>query len=230
MDKFQLATNPTMNQEAGRKRRRHETKIDESINEHESSSSSKNANDSKKKKVVQPLKGLILAVSTLDVKDKKHSTVDSSYQTVRELCIELGAKVTAQVHKKVFAVICNQSAVTQLTQRVRKAIKKKHALLIDVEWIRKCKEKGTKIDHAEYLLIELAESIMEKRCASQERNESKGFDKCGEGLDDDDIILDSDAGWSEPIALDCCCVCHETDRGNCKWCVDCSVTTSKSSA
>ena len=48
----------------------------------------------KKKKTSQPLKGLILAVSTLDVKGQKHATSDSSYQAVSALCKELGANVS----------------------------------------------------------------------------------------------------------------------------------------
>jgi len=32
-----------------------------------------------------------------------------------------------------------------------------------------------------------------------------------------------DAGWSEPVSLDCCCVCHDTAR-DCDWCLDCNVT------
>lgn len=41
----------------------------------------------------KPLNGLILAVSTLDQKGEKHSSIDSSYQAVSALCVELGAKV-----------------------------------------------------------------------------------------------------------------------------------------
>lgn len=48
---------------------------------------------SAKKKRQQPLNGLTLAISTLDVKDTKHSSVDSSYQAVAALCKELGAQV-----------------------------------------------------------------------------------------------------------------------------------------
>jgi hypothetical protein len=47
----------------------------------------------KRKKESKPLNGLILAVSTLDVKNEKHSSADSSYQAVAALCTELGAKV-----------------------------------------------------------------------------------------------------------------------------------------
>lgn len=46
-----------------------------------------------KKKKSLPLKGLVLAISTLDVKDKKHSSNDLSYQAVSSLCKELGAEV-----------------------------------------------------------------------------------------------------------------------------------------
>ena len=64
-----------------RKRKRNEKKqVDKSSN-------------SKTNKSSQPLKGLILAISTLDVKDKQHSSNDLSYQAVSELCKDLGAQV-----------------------------------------------------------------------------------------------------------------------------------------
>lgn len=134
------------------------------------------------------------------------------------------------MHKKVFAVICNQSAVTQLTQRVRKAVKKKHALLIDVEWVRQCKIQCSRVDYEEYLLTELAETNIENRnnkIKSKEKSKFDGHQKSGDNGDVEEKLILPDAGWTEPIALDCCCVCHETDRDDCKWCVDCSVTLAR---
>lgn len=187
---------------------------------------------SKKKKNSQPLKGLILAVSTLDVKGQKHAVSDSSYQAVSSMCQELGAKVTGQVHKKVFAVICNQSAVNNLTQRVRKAIKKKHSFLIDVEWIRKCKSEQRKVDYEKYNLTDRAETAMEKRDAKSVKSsltDATTTSICEIIYDEkeDELISKSDIGWSKAVSLDCCCVCHETNRDDCKWCIDCNVTLAR---
>lgn len=131
--------------------------------------------------------------------------------------------MTAQVHKKVFGVICNESAVSQLTQRVRKAIKKKHCLLIDVKWIKQCQEQNCRIDHKNYLLTELAEKTIENKSKSAEVKPRSEI-ICHECNDDDVLLLQTDIGWSEPVSLDCCCVCHETNRDDCKWCEDCNVT------
>ena len=185
---------------------------------------------SKQKKAKLPLNGLTFAVSTLDVKGKKHSSSDSSYQAVAALCTELGGKVTPQVHKKVFAVICNRSAVAQLTQRVRKAVKKKHSLLIDVEWLRQCKAKGCRIDHEEYLLTELAETTINNRSNISDLKHISSQEINVEYIDENDLDVNTAIGWSEPISLDCCCVCHETDRDDCKWCLECNVTIAKKSS
>jgi hypothetical protein len=54
---------------------------------------SSNGSSGSSSKESKPLNGLILAVSTLDQKDEKHSSLESSYQAVSALCVELGAKV-----------------------------------------------------------------------------------------------------------------------------------------
>ena len=124
--------------------------------------------------------------------------------------------MTGQVHKKVFAVICNRSAVTQLTQRVRKAIKKGFVHLIDVEWIKQCKLEGQCVKHEEFLLTEDAKNFIEKRAKIMKAIEANN--------EPDSSQVDEDVGWTEPTSLDCCCVCHEDGRDDCEWCVDCNVT------
>lgn len=180
-----------------------------------------------KKRKSNPLNGLILAISTLESKakasDSKDGTTTSentSYKDVSSLCESLGASTTAQVHNRVFAVICNKSTVSQSTQRVRKALKK-HILIIDVEWVFRCKREGVRVDHQEYSLTTLAKEVVEKRQqvameASQEENNFKCVDVQDES--DEEALMKTDVGWSEPVCLDCCCVCHDDDRDDCKWC------------
>eukprot|EP00559_Dactyliosolen_fragilissimus_P003071 CAMPEP_0184865032 /NCGR_PEP_ID=MMETSP0580-20130426/16720_1 /TAXON_ID=1118495 /ORGANISM="Dactyliosolen fragilissimus" /LENGTH=287 /DNA_ID=CAMNT_0027364039 /DNA_START=12 /DNA_END=876 /DNA_ORIENTATION=+ len=134
-----------------------------------------NNNNDNNNKNNKPLNGLTLAISTLDVVGKKHTNVDSSYRSVTDECVSLGASVTGQVHKRIFAVICNQSALNQLTQRVRKAVKKSH-LLVDVEWIRECKNMGYRVNHDTYILNEKAKSIMKERNHQREKNNHKNDD------------------------------------------------------
>ena len=182
----------------------------------------------RKKQKLKPLNGLIVAVSTLDVKGERHSESDSSYRTVREECIGLGASVTAQVHKRVFAVICNRSAVRNMTQRVRKALKRKTVLLIDFEWIRECKLQASRVSYDKYNLYDMAQKIVEESQVSRNLAKVKSeSDVNVSSLDSDEAILRISSGWTEPVSLSCCCVCHETDRDDCKWCVSCPVTLSK---
>ncbi len=122
------------------------------------------------------------------------------------------------MHKKVFAVICNRSAVNQLTQRVRKAIKKGFTHLIDVEWIKQCKLEAQCVNHEQYLLTEIAKDLIEKRSHIMKAIETHNTTEKEH---------DEDIGWTEPISLDCCCVCHEDGRDDCEWCVDCAVTRAK---
>jgi len=170
----------------------------------------------------KPLNGLILAISTLDVKGKQHSSTNSSYKEVSSACIALGASVTAQVHQRVFALICNESAVCNLTQRVRKAVKKDHAI-IDVQWIHKCDELSSRVCHNKYLLNDMATKAIESKKDANLAATSRLELMEGEEGGDSPLIPDPDAGWSEPVSLDCCCVCHDTGR-DCDWCLDCNVT------
>ena len=100
------------------------------------------------------LSGLTLAVSTLD-KGVQHANNDDSYKSVCTFISEnSGAEVSNQISKKVFAVICNPSAVSQATQKVRKAVKK-GVHIIDVQWVRDCVEEGEKLNFKDYILDEM---------------------------------------------------------------------------
>ncbi len=164
-----------------------------------------------KKKNAKPLNGLILALSTQDPKDKKEGRSDSSYKEVSALCEELGASVTPQVHKRVFAVICNKSAAVQSTQRVRKAMKR-CLPIIDVDWLLKCKEEGTRVDHEQYSLTELAQQA---EAGKKKKNEVASNET---HVEYDEELLKSDL-WTEAIDVGCCCVCHDDDRDDCPWCI-----------
>lgn len=128
-------------------------------------------------------------------------------------------------------MICNRSAVDQLTQRVRKAIKKKHSFLIDVEWIRQCKSEQCKVDYEKYNLTNLAEMAIKKRSTNNAKasNTDVTTDSCIviQYNKEDEELLKIDKGWSKAVSLDCCCVCHETNRDDCKWCIDCNVTLAR---
>lgn len=106
--------------------------------------------------------------------------------------------------------MCNATALENRTQRVRKAAKK-GCILVDVEWVRRCGEEGRRVEVEGY----------ERNLAEKEVVTVAVEEDGGEGEE-----IDPDAGWSEPIALGCCCVCHDTGR-DCEWCLDCDVTRAR---
>ena len=74
------------------------------------------------------------------------------------------------------------------------------------------------MDHKDFLLTDLAKEVAAKRKIVEDeraRESSLGVDVQDES---DEEVLKTDVGWSEPVSLDCCCVCHDDDRDDCKWC------------
>jgi len=186
------------------------------------------------RKTRKVLNGLTLAISTLECK-QSHNDNDNdndntntntnkkeemTYKKASSIAEELGAVTTAQVHNRVFAVICNKSAIQQSTQRVRKALKK-CIPLIDIQWLLKCRETRQRVDHKDYLLTNDASAVVAKR-EKIAKDALVARSCCVKEVDvedeSDNEILNSDIGWSEPVSLDCCCVCHDDDRDDCKWC------------
>lgn len=170
----------------------------------------------------QFLKDRIVVVSTLSTGDTstKNSANPSegsmNYKTVRSLCQDAGATVTAQVHKKVFCVIATGEATglhgSQPTQRVRKAWKKSTPV-VDIEWLHRCIE-AKRLLPFDTSIIPPKESVADK-CPEAESIESssKGEPRQPEA----EITVD----------LGCCCSCHDTNHTDCPWCIDCSVNRAK---
>lgn len=84
----QIQQNQQNHRRNSRKRKRHNVKKQQNTTEKGKSKSKRAA-----EKEVKPLKGLVLAISTLDIKDEKHASTDLSYQAVSALCTDLGAEV-----------------------------------------------------------------------------------------------------------------------------------------
>lgn len=189
---------------------------------HDIKQNARQKEDKKKaKRQLRPLNGITIAVSTLDT-GKKHESEENSYKYVIDECKAAGAVVTGQVGKKVFAVVCNRSAVLQCTQRVRKALKR-NVMLLDISWVRDSVIEGRRLEHEEYLLNDLATEIFSKK--EEADKDDKNSDVDGEPNDVefisvDDVGIVPGAGWSEPVSYGCCCVCHENGDIHCKWCTD----------
>lgn len=158
----------------------------------------------KKQKQAQPLRGVILSVSTL--KDGQSDDKGDGYNEVCKLSKDMGAQVTGQVSKRVQLLLCTRSAVDKATQRVRKAYKKKIPV-VDVAWLEACREAGGSVDTSSFRLDELAKDAIAKR----ERSLGDEADPAAE--------VPPDAGWTESVSYGCSCVCHENGAGkDCQWC------------
>jgi hypothetical protein len=197
--------------------------------------------------------GLVFAVSACDKKpatatnaEEPCSSSENSYKAIVADCKAGGAAVTGQVHKRVHALICTKAtfdrqsstgAPLMASQRVRKALK--YSLdIVDVSWVRDSIKKGLRLPYTDnsnspssYLLNELAREAVEnsrkEKCAS---SSDATDDIAGKlVLDTDDSFDDANAttGWSEPVALDCCCVCHENGDEKCPWCLECNINLAK---
>jgi len=185
--------------------------------------------------------GLIVAISTLESKQTNTNNGDctdkdsdddpyQNYKALKNLLQSHGATISPQVHKRVHYLISTEAAVQNLTQRVRQALKR-DVDIIDVAWVKECKGDNKRMDVQDHLCNELAQCLMaekekEKRMKSTKEDKVKG-DKAGRG-ECSDAIEDENSGWSTPVQLDCCCVCHENGDDNCPWCTvagsECNLT------
>ena len=191
-------------------------------------SSDENKSQSNKDRTI--FNGLTLAISTLESKTNTQSDSDEYYtnfKTVSSLLKANGATISPQVHKRVHYLICTEQAVNHLTQRVRQALKR-NVDVVNVKWVKLCIENGGRVDVEEYLLNGLATELMNVKTAeTKEANKPNSFVGALEDGYESDIPGENAMGWSEPIALDCCCVCHENGDENCPWCTDCNINLAK---
>lgn len=163
---------------------------------------------------VQPLRGVVLAVSVSAVNGGSEVTgkgkEEHSFSSVSVLCKSLGAEVMSQVCKRTAALVVTASAVRQATQRVRKAYKKRIPI-VETGWVDLCRANGAKEPMTPFRLEKEVEDAIRKR------GERKLQEK-----EEEDAYAIPGAGWSEPLAVGCCCVCHENGtEKECPWCTDC---------
>jgi hypothetical protein len=169
------------------------------------------------------LNGRVLAISTIGEQESNEGESQAhSYTAVHQLCLKLGATVSPQVHKRVFALVCTPLAVQRCTQRVRKVIQKQKTTvgLIHVQWLYDCQKENACIDWSPYSLNELGkESLVQF--------EARPCGAIPDSIGEEEPSRISQLAEEVSIALDCCCVCHDTDRDDCIWCTDCNVTTKR---
>lgn len=224
-----MMASPEKSCEVKRKRRNNKRKRQDAAAAEPTSKSSRNRDDlsngrNKRKQRDSPLGGMVVAVSTLDVKGQAHSDVDTSYKSVVEACQQAGATVTGQVHGRVTCLLCSRSAVRNGTQRVRKALKK-NISLVDIAWVHQCQSAGKRVDHEPYRLDELGKEMLKARTNKSKPLETMASNDSKAELDHVEDLLEQ--AWSEPVGLGCCCVCHENGDDKCPWCTECSVNMAK---
>ena len=164
----------------------------------------------KRQKLVQPLRGLVVSVSTLKegVGNPSSDEGAAGYNKVCQIGRDLGAHVTSQVSKRVQLLLCTRSAVDKATQRVRKAYKKKIPI-VDIVWLEECRSSGEQVDMQPFRLDKQAEDAITNREAVLASNSDPG------------IEVDPNAGWTESVSFGCSCVCHENGaEKDCRWCLN----------
>jgi len=174
--------------------------------------------------------GLILAISTLESKtinkESSEATSDTynNFKLISNLLKSNGATISPQIHKRVHYLVCTTQALDNLTQRVRQTLKR-NVDIVHVDWVKVCLETGVRVDAQKYLMKSRARELMDEK----EKAESKTI--CVEKTINDgyesDIPDENDAGWTSPVQLDCCCVCHENGDENCPWCTECNINLAK---
>jgi len=162
------------------------------------------------------------AISTLDT-GLAHSDPSDSYNNQKSKLTNFGAVVVDTVSKKVTFLLARKSAVMKSTQKVRKAVKR-GLRIVDIDgWVDLCVETGSVVKNIpeEMDFTALAAEVAERRDAEKKKQDDAVTD-----LDEAEIDPNAE-GWSEPIALDCCCVCHENNPvgtvTDCPWCKDCNI-------
>jgi hypothetical protein len=190
-----------------------------------------NGNKKRKKNGCHFLKGMIVAISTVQNSDTvSNSNSDSnskaasleeqrySYRQVSDSCQSAGAKVSGQAHKKVHCLLCTPAAMAQQSQRVRKAIKN-HVPLVHVHWLDQCLAKNQRLPFDEFLLESNNKGAGKESMGAPSNNDTGNVSV---DRDDNHEAIAAEAGWSDPVDVGCCCVCHETGTtANCEYCKDC---------
>ena len=192
-----------------------------------------------------------------NAKEEDNDDLYQNYKSLKHhLQNNLGATISPQVHKRVHYLISTKCAIQNLTQRVRQAYKR-NVDIVDVAWVKDCIQQKKRVDivnndndnDKKYLCNELVQCLMEekerekkersavviskKSAATTEEKEGKvsNIDH-GNHSDSDDVVPEEDnEGWSTPIQLDCCCVCHENGDLKCPWCTgegnECNLTLTR---
>lgn len=171
----------------------------------------KNANQALLAGQKLPLKDMVLGITTFGA---------SNYETTKEIICKLGGRVSNSIHKRVAFVVGTPAAITQNTQRVRKACKYKIPI-VTTSFLQHAEETGLLPAVDEHRLVALPQKTKEKKKKKSEKTknpttkdiESKSKPEPASSQESD-----------KPMT--CYCICHDPDcpphiEIPCPYCVDC---------
>ena len=149
-----------------------------------------------------------------------------TYQMIKKMIEDMDGSCSSTVHKKVHYVIATTTAVDNVTQRIRKAIKW-NIPIVSVDYIVDIYEKKTTSDNISSYLFS-NEMIQERLRVYQDNL----VDKC---VDQDDNNNNNNKEEEKEkkrkkssstsqevmtcITYDCSCICHDRGEKSCSWCV-----------
>jgi BRCA1 C Terminus (BRCT) domain len=247
------------NLKGGKERRGGKKRSSDSDDSHgaeEISNSAKSCFKKRRQNREHVLKGLVIAISTVQntttdsTRTSSHKTVSLeeqhgsyySYRQVSELCQSAGAKVSGQVHKRVHCLLCSPAAIAQQSQRVRKAIKNL-VPLVHVHWLDQCLERNLRLPFDEFLLESTTSTCagVVDGAVARPKAKTKGFIKETKTSENDtssaSFHIDTnhealaDACWSDLVDVRCCCGCRETHTTvHCEYCTDCQNNNNNTSS
>lgn len=175
--------------------------------------------------------GLTLAISinqnnNMQTTDGDVSIMKSTNQKSLKQTLKLhGATISPQIHKRVHYLICSNNAIQNITRPVRQAYKR-NVDIVNVDWVNKCVTMNTRVNADDYICNDLVGKLIDEKEKEKNLPES-GID---DGYKSDALPDEETTGWSTPIQLDCCCVCHENGDFKCPWCTgeqSCNLTLAR---
>jgi len=118
-----------------------------------------------------------------------------------------------------------------ITQRMKKAFKKSIPIW-DIQWLVEMHKCRTWIDPQAFNVTQFVKELwlqqqqqeQQQQQQTQQQTQQQDQPLGRKEVDvqdesDEEYLSTVDKGWSEPVSLDCCCVCHDDDRDDCPWCL-----------
>ena len=163
--------------------------------------------------------GLTLAISinqnnNMQTTDGDVSIMSTNQKSLKQTLKLHGATISPQIHKRVHYLVCSNTAIQNITRPVRQAYKR-NVDIVNVDWVNACITMNTRVNVDDYICNDLVGKLIDEKEKEKNQRSESGIDD----VHNNDALPDEETtGWSTPIQLDCCCVCHENGDFKCPWC------------